>query len=239
MEISFEGKNILVAQGQVAPAPRGTAIDGFVPRLRLVIDQFAKLQKEYGLALAQDQKILGQERVMLIERCDRMILDSVASLHFGLYQDLAPASLPPVTAAAADLVDLVAEAKAESTASPAVAPVVAPVVAPPVRAPESAAEATDYLLTIPGYENVFMVRRSGIFWSLRERIQPGLLTSIREMLKDLVAGPVSQLLREMHGLAADGQISQAERHDLLPTVLRLALAVLELRYQIESCVTSN
>jgi hypothetical protein len=94
-------------------------------------------------------------------------------------------------------------------------------------------------LTVQGAETVFWVKRNGLAWALRERALCGPGFDIRESLRACGDGPVTSLLMETKTYIDDGVIDQGERERMLPGLLAVVQAVLELRVQIEGCATST
>jgi len=190
MELHIEGNRYLVAQGRVDFKNWKSQNDGFVIRIQAMAAAFVQLRKNYSKFLSDDGKIIGQERVSLLENCDAVFDAALGALYHGLCAQYTVETDP------------------------------------------------DKELVVPGCEQAFWVRRSGAVWHLREKLPASGSLSLGDRLESLATGELAELLAQLREHAADGLISVSEQASLLPKLLGLLLALLELRYSIEACRSS-
>lgn len=89
MDVFTQARGNVTVSGRLdgKPGPGADAAsDGFVPAIRALTSAFAALQKSYKQSLANDGKILGTERLVLIKHCDQMIEAAAAALYHALPQ---------------------------------------------------------------------------------------------------------------------------------------------------------
>ncbi len=86
MEITIEEDSTLVASGRVSLPIPATTPDSFSARIRRLTAVFMELQQDYARFVAEDNKILGQERASLRNHCDEMIDAAIGALFHALVQ---------------------------------------------------------------------------------------------------------------------------------------------------------
>lgn len=84
MDLLIEGKRFLVAKGAIDFKTWNTRPDGFVPRIHQMAAAFAKLRKLYVKFVSDDGKIVGLERVRLVDGCEEVLQAALGALYHGL-----------------------------------------------------------------------------------------------------------------------------------------------------------
>ena len=80
MEITLEDNSTLVAKGRVSMPIPAAVPDSFTARIRRLTSVFLAMQENYGQFTEADDRILGQERASLRDRCDEMIDAAIGAL---------------------------------------------------------------------------------------------------------------------------------------------------------------